>query len=520
MKKSMDMTVRLAKAHARNDALDALLSELKAHHAQETAELRAEIKELRKTIDKLIDEMKSMRRKPPRGGGGKKAELEAELKKLRGQLAKDSSNSSKPPGSDGLKKSNSKNLRDRSGNKPGGQPGHEGKSLEPVDRPDEVVPHAAATMCPCGCSLAGVPAAGHERRQVFDIPPINMVVTEHRAEIKLCPRCGLKSKGVFPPGVDAPVQYGPRVQAHAGYMQGYHLLPVWRTAEWFEDVLGVPVSTGCLAKTSLRLSDIVAVPIEWIKKALKTSKVLHSDDTGVRVDGKTWRLHVFSTPGATYYYVHAKRGAEALDEAGVLKDYHGVIVHDHFMSYYAYGDAHAECNAHILRDLKFLLEERAQAWAGEMAGLLCGTKEEVDRAKALGLSRLDSPTLDTLHRHFDRIVADGLADNPAPTPTPGKRGRPAATPEHNLLRRLRGFKEQILLFAHDFTVPFDNNLAERDLRMTKAKQKISGGFRSEEGAQAWCRLRGFISTARKNGLRVMEALAGAISGNAVFPIRT
>ncbi|NCC95127.1 MAG: hypothetical protein EOM10_17980, partial [Opitutae bacterium] len=272
-----------------------------------------------------------------RASKSERDQLEAENRKLREQLAKDSTNSSKPPGTDGLKKT-VKNLRPKTGRKPGGQPGHKGSTLEMSGHPDFVERHPAPGVCPCGHPLHDVVPTGTQARQVFDIPPIALQVTEHLVELKVCPHCHQVSMGAFPVGVSAPVQYGPMVKAFAAYFHGYQLLPALRTAEAFADLCNAPLSTGFLCKSAERLFDTLAAPTEEIVKELKSSEVLQCDSTGVRINGKTYRLHVFTTPRATYYYVHKGNGEEAVRAADILPDFHGVVVHDHALVYYLFGD--------------------------------------------------------------------------------------------------------------------------------------------------------------------------------------
>jgi transposase len=468
---------------------------------------KAEMSDLRKENEQLRKEARK---------------LQEENRKLREQLAKNSSNSSKPPSSDGLKKPKPKpkSLRGKTERKKGGQRGHKGDTLKMSDDPTTVKDLCSA-HCDCGHDMAETDFDKLEKRQVFDLPEkIELEVTEFRAGVKTCPVCGrVHESEPFPESVTAPTQYGSRVRATASYLMGYQMLPYARTSEFFKDIFHFDISTGTLSNFQLHLSELVTKPIQEIRRGLASSKVAHFDETGIRVNGKLYWLHVVSTPFATYYFVHERRGSKAIDSDGFLPGYHGVAVHDHYSSYYKYNCAHAECGAHILRELKFLFEERDRAWAGQLSTLLVETKELVDRAKAEGKMELEPNVAELVERLYDQIIQEARKAHPAPVAVPGKKGKPKGTKESNLLKRLADYKEETLRFANDFSVPFDNNQAERDIRMTKIKQKISGCFRSEEGAKQWTRIRAYISTARKKGLNVIDSLASTFSGPAPIPMR-
>ena len=364
----------------------------------------------------------------------------------------------------------------------------------------------------------------HEERQVFDIPAIRIEVTAHRVEVKVCPVCGAENRGCFPAGVAGPVQYGNGVKTWAAYFQTQHFVPVARTAQIFEDLLGHRIAEGTVAQAGRDLSALVEPATAAVKEQLRQAEVLHADESGLRVKGKLHWLHVASTDRLTDYTVHARRGKEAMDDAGVLPGFKGRVIHDHWKTYFGYGGcAHGLCNAHHLRELQWLEKQYGQRWAAEMAGLLVEIKDAVESAKEGGAGALPAGPLADFERRYDGIVKAGYEANPRPPAaqggeTPKKRGRrPAQGPPLNLLDRLRDFKPQALAFMHDFRVPFDNNLAERDVRMVKAKQKISGGFRTLEGAKDFARIRGYISTARKNAVNVFGAIRDAFSGNPFIP---
>ena len=446
-----------------------------------------------------------------------KKALRKRVKYLEECLAKNSSNSSKPPSTDGPSKPKPKNLRRKSGKKPGGQKGHSGSRLEPVDDPDRTIQHDSA-KCSCGCHLGNAPVIDVEKRQVFDVPPVEVVVTEHVVRTKLCPNCGAKVTGEFPDEVSAPTQYGPRFGAVVAYLLGYQLMPFGRCAELLEEVFGVKVSQGTLARIRGKAARAVEPSVEAVGKSIKLAKVAGFDETGMRNMGKRDWLHVASTMLATYYSPHGKRGRAAMDDIGILPGFSGTAVHDHWSSYYTYDCGHAECCAHLLRELKFLEEELKLDWAGEMSNCLLAALEEKKRAVDKGAWSLEESIESVIDQAYDKITAKALKKHPPPKPN-GKRGRTAKSRERKFAERLVEFKNETLAFIHDFDVPFDNNISERDLRMMRLKEKISGTFRGAASAKEWCQLRSYISTARKNGLRVLDALTLALQGNPFIPER-
>jgi transposase len=444
------------------------------------------------------------------------AALWARVKELEDRLAKDSHNSSKPPSSDGLKKK-PKSLRQKSGNTPGGQPGHPGTTLCLVDEPDQITVHSPAACCYCGACLEPVPPTGFKRRQVHDLPPLCLHVSEHRALCKRCPACQALNRACFPAAVSRPVQYGPNLKALCVYLQQYQLLPFERTSELLSDLLGTSLSQGTLA-TMLATCQERLDPVEAaIKAAITEAPIADLDETGTRIDGKLHWLHTASTQELTFYAHHDRRGKAALDAIGVLPAFGGTAIHDAFCSYLGYDDcAHALCNAHLLRDLIALKEQSGQPWTGKMIALLLAIKQAVDMTKAQGGTHLSSACLNDFEARYQALVAQGFLANPAP-PASGKRGRPKPSAAKNLLDRLDAHRALVLAFLYPFWVPFDNHLAERDLRMAKVRQKVSGGFRSGEGAALFCRIRGYISTLRKQGCHILPALQSVFEGNPFVP---
>jgi transposase len=446
----------------------------------------------------------------------------AMLQELQARLAKSSRNSSKPPSSDGYGRVKRTESLRQSGAKPkGGQPGHEGQTLMASEHPDRIETHAVSSCAHCQAPLATVAAGGYEERQVFDIPAIRIDVTAHRAEIKVCPACGWVSKGTFPATVAQAVQYGPMVYTWASYFTTQHYVPVERTTEIFADLVQHRVSEATVLKASEDLATCLAPFTDAVKDLLRDAAVLHVDESGLRVTGKLHWLHVASTGRLTSYEVHAKRGHEAMEDAGILGAFTGTVVHDHWKPYFTYHECtHALCNAHHLRELRFIEQQYQQPWAKDMAALLLEIKRAVEAtpAPAMCLAPLER---EGFAQRYDAVLQSGFEANPTPV-SPGagtgkKRGRAKQAPPVNLLLRLRDFKEEVLAFMVDFRVPFDNNQGERDIRMVKVKQKVSGGFRTLEGAQQFGRIRGYLSTARKHAKNVFEAIRDAFEGHPFLP---
>ncbi len=446
------------------------------------------------------------------------AMLEERVEALENQINKNSRNSSKAPSSDGFKP-RTKSQRRKSERSSGGQLGHRGSTLEWSTEVHQVEQHCVAACSVCGQSLNDVALEAWDLRQVRDIAPIQLTVTEHQAEVKCCPQCQSLNRGEFPPQVNSVMQYGASLKGLMVYLLDYQLLPSKRVAELLSDVFGCELSEATLYTSRescfAGLASVEAAIVQQIQQA----PVLHCDETGMRVKGKLWWLHVASTDGLTFYFVHTKRGKAAMDAMGILPNEAGISVHDGFKSYAQYACEHALCNAHHLRELTFILERYQQIWAQELSILLCDLKQQVDDAKARAQKTLDADLVQWFEERYQALIQAGLAANPLPELLPDAvkpRGRPKQSPAKNLLDRLQ-HQDHVLAFMYDFRVPFDNNQAERDLRMMKLKQKISGGFRSVKGAQMFSRIRGYISTLKKQGLNVLDALKQVFLGNPTMP---
>ncbi|MBE0589972.1 MAG: IS66 family transposase [Hydrogenophaga sp.] len=442
------------------------------------------------------------------------AQLKAQVEKLEGRLAKNSSNSSKPPSSDGLKKPAPKSRREKGKRKPGGQAGHNGETLAMVARPDEVVVHRLTTCSHCHSDLSGVTAERVLKRQVFDLPPIRLHVTEHQTEVKRCPACCRVQQAAFPHGVNAPTQYGPNLLAHAVYLHSYQLLPLARIREWFADCVGQAPSEDTIQRAISQMAEVVAPALDAIYEGLIRAAVVHLDETGLRIATGIGWLHTVSTSVLTYYTVHPKRGDEALLDAGVLPNCHGWAVHDGFKPYFGFKTVrHALCHAHHLRELQFLVEHYGVQWAQDMMTLLRTMKRRCDDAPN-GLAHAD---IQAFEAQFDALLAQGFEQYPIRPRSPTTKRRVAQHPATNLLLRLQTQREAALAFIRHPVVPFDNNLAERDLRMMKVKQKISGGFRTWAGAEVFAAIRSYLSTARKHGLSMLRAAQLAFLGTPFIP---
>jgi transposase len=450
------------------------------------------------------------------------AAAEVKIKQLVELLNQHSGNSNWPSSRDKSRaKPKSKNQRQKTERKAGGQEGHEGHTLAINLEPDVIERHR-----PLACDHCQQPLAERTvpievaKRQVIDLPPLRFVTTEHQAETVVCPDCGGVTTAAFPAEVSHPVQYGSGVKQLAVYLRSEQFIPYERSRQLLADLFELPIGTGSLQNFVHAAANQVQAVTEAIKEAIRESQVAHADETGFYIGGQRYWLHTVSTEELSHFEPHPKRGQAATDEIGILPCFRGTLVHDAWATYWQYRSlVHALCNAHHLRDLTAIVENDQQAWASFMRAFLLTAKQLVETAQQQGQTTLSADQMERIDRLYDALVSLGLGENPLPAdqPPPTKRGRPKRTKARNLVERFAQHKAAILRFVHDFKVPFDNNLAERDIRMMKVQQKVSGCFRSWQGAVSFCRLRSYISSIRKQGLSVWEALGSLFNGPLLFP---
>ena len=436
------------------------------------------------------------------------AALTQEIVELKAKLNKNSKNSNKPPSSDGSRKGSPKNSRVPSDKETGGQPGHKGKTKELISSPDTVVELKPKNDCECGGQII-VSNENFTVRQVTDIVIPKTFTVEYRANEGTCETCGRLHKASFPNGVEGVVSYGDNLQAIVTYLTTYQLLPLKRTTELLKDLFGIDMSQGTIVSSTQEAYDSLAETEERTKIEIIESDVAGFDESGMRVAGKNHWLHTASTPTATVYSIHPKRGKEAMDDMGILPHFRGTAIHDHWKSYYHYDCSHGECNQHHIRQLQYLFEDLNCCWAGEMMCLLLRIKRHVDLTKLFSPKGQEIDSLGNedveIYEKMYRDILEEARKTIEETPLDSRR----------MINRLSKFEQETLLFMYDFEVPFTNNLAERDIRMPKAKQKISGGFRTKKGAKAFARTRGFISTAKKKGKNVMDGITAIFKGDAL-----
>lgn len=416
-------------------------------------------------------------------------------------LGLNSRNSSTPPSRDPHRQRKAKKPGDK---KAGGQNGHQGSTLKPVDKPDEIkVIRLDKRTLPRG----HYHDVGFEARQVVDIR-ISTVVTEYRAQI-LEDAQGQRYVAPFPAQVTRPVQYGTNLKAQAVYLSQFQLIPYQRIQDHFRDQMNLALSAGTLYNFNAQAYEMLETFDAIAADTLAAAPLLHADETGVNVNGKTIWLHSASTDRWTHFRVHAKRGTEAMDDIGILPRFNGILCHDHWKPYFTYDCTHALCNAHHLRELERAWEQDRQTWAQRMKTLL----EEINAAVHSAGGQLTTAAAHAYRITYRQVLAQ--AQRECPPPEPGharKRGRQKRSKARNLLERLINYEDDVLCFMENQIVPFTNNQGENDLRMTKVQQKISGCFRSLEGAQMFCRIRGYLSTCRKHGVSASEALTLLFQG--------
>lgn len=431
--------------------------------------------------------------------------MQTQIAQLQGRLALNSKNSSKPPSSDGLNKPQPKSLRPLGQRPSGGQPGHPGKTLSKVADPEVVVTHAPAAHCE-GCQRPLSETTVVETRQVFDLPVLSFKVTEHQLLQAVCV-CGKPHRGQFPQQVTASVQYGPAALAAMVHLTHHHMMPVQRTADLMGDLFGMSVSSATVLKACEEGKECLQPIVQAIAQALQTASIVNADESGLRVNKTLHWLHVAANETLTWLGCHPKRGKEAFAALGILSDFNGTLIHDGWKPYRALNCQHGLCNAHHLRELTYVHEEQGQAWAGDMIALL-----QHANAQPREFGHPDYlPRVEHLRYVYPEILAQGDAANPQAHAS-GKRGRTAQSKATNLLLRLREQADDVWRFMTDPGVPFTNNLAEQAVRMPKVKQKISGCFRTHQGAETFCILRSYLATLHKQGAQLFDALIKTFQG--------
>lgn len=442
------------------------------------------------------------------------AQATVRIKELEDRLGKDSRTSSKPPSSDGLARLPRRSRRP-DGKQPGGQAGHAGHTLTMVEQPDTVMRHRPLVCCQCHADLSDAPGIVAERRQVLDVPEIRLLAHEHQVEAVCCPHCHSSSRGSFPTGVSAPVQYGPNLQALAVYLHQGQLLPTARTCEALAALCGCHIAEATVLQWEELAAERLAPTVERIAELLVASQLQHGDETGIRIYGMLHWLHVNCTRFLTHLSWHPSRGREAMDDIGIWPRFGGRGMHDRFASYDGYDCAHSICGAHLVRDCAGVGEQEHQQWALEMHDFLLDLHDACQEWRRHQLSAVPALERDEWVARYFEILAAGYAAQPPPSAsgTRAHKGRPKQSKAKNLLDALLVRAEQVLALLDDLRIPFTNNQAERDLRMAKVQQKISGTFRSATGATAFCAIRSYLSTMQKQGHPMLSALTSVFQGH-------
>ena len=420
---------------------------------------------------------------------------------LMSRFGANSKNSSVPPSQD---PNGEKKKRVSSGRKPGGQLGRKGTTLTQVENPDEIVDvKIDPTLLPKGRKFKELYP---EKRQVFDIK-MSVHVTEYRIQVLKDDRdCVYKAKCIFA----GPVQYGPSVRGLVCYLSNFQMVPVERITDFFEHQLDLPLSAGTVVNINTEAAEALVGFEALVKKELISETVLHADETGINIAGKSAWLHGATSPSWSFFQASNKRGNEAMDTIGIIPNFNGVLVHDHWASYFKYECIHAMCCAHLVRELTRIVEESGHLWASSMIAHLYTMKKEVESAPQ---RKLSGDRVAALTSRFDEIIGTGDIESPlAKEIAAPKRRRKKQSRSRNLLDRLREKKSATLRFMTHGDAPFTNNQAERDIRMTKVHQKISGCYKTLETANASCLIRSFISTCQKQGICVSSALNDLFQG--------
>lgn len=442
------------------------------------------------------------------------------LQELEAKLGMNSSNSSKPPSTDNKLTKTKTKAGSNSKRKRGAQSGHKGSNLKISETPDITDILLPSNCSCCNTSLQKIESSKVEKRQVYDLPDIKMQITEYQSHSKECPKCNVLNKPLFPKGVEAATQYGNNLKSFISYCSTYQMLPYERISELIEDMTSHKMGTGTIYNFLNTHHERLEVFENNVKSVLLQEELLHSDETGININAKLGWIHVASSSIATYYMLHAKRGQEALKAMDILPHYNGVLVHDHWKAYNGYACKHSFCNAHILRELSGITELSRVRWSKDMHTLLTNMNIAVHKAKNSEKIALSRDKLQKFTKHYEKIIESTLSYYPQQETSSQKvRGKPKQEKGKNLLDRLSKYQQEHLRFLYDFRVPFTNNLAERDLRMIKVKEKISGTFVSFKGGEIFCRIRSYISTLKKNNIAVLQGLRDALNGRAYIPAR-
>ena len=447
-------------------------------------------------------------------------EFDARLKRLEEIIGMNSTNSSKPPSTDNKLTKTKKPSTTSSKKKRGAQVGHKGKSLKIVATPDTVKVLLPTNCSCCDSSLKNSNSSKYEKRQLFDLPDVKMQITEYQAHSIKCKKCNTLNKAKFPDNIKATTQYGDNLKSFISYLNCYQMLPYERITETIQDLTSHKISTGTIYNFLNTNYEKLENFENRLKQSLLKEDVLHSDETGVNIKAKLHWIHVASSLKMTYYMLHEKRGQVAMDDMEIIPNYRGVLVHDHWTPYNKYTNCtHSYCNAHILRELNGVTEKESVIWSQDMHALLIDMNIAVHKAKNHEKIGITKAQIQKFTLNYEKIIKS--ANNYYPPPEKNlkrARGRPKQEKGKNLLDRLSKYQDETLRFLSDFRVPFTNNLAERDLRMIKVKEKISGSFASFKGGEIFCRIRSYISTLKKNNIAVLQGLRDTLSGKSFIPI--
>ena len=447
-------------------------------------------------------------------------EFDARLKRLEEIIGMNSTNSSKPPSTDNKLTKSKKPSTINSKKKRGAQGGHKGKNLKIVAMPDKIEQLLPTHCICCNKSLKKNNSLKYEKRQLFDLPNVKMQVVEYQAHSIECKKCHTINKAEFPKNINATTQYGNNLKSFVSYLNSYQMLPYERIAETIEDLTSHKMSVGTIYNFLNTHYDKLEAFETTLKQSLIKETVLHSDETGINIKAKLHWIHVASSSVMTYYMLHQKRGRVAIDDMNVIPSYQGILVHDHWTPYNKYTNcSHSYCNAHILRELNDITEKEDVLWSEDMHSLLINMNIAVRKAKDNAKKALTNTQIQKFTLNYEKIIKSAENYYPPPNNMLKKvRGRPKHKKGKNLLDRLSKYQIEHLRFLNDFKVPFTNNLAERDLRMIKVKEKISGSFASFKGGEMFCRIRSYISTLKKNNIAVLQGLQNALDGKAYVPV--